>query len=96
MIKVHYNPAEIYGDEALAENEWLEDDGVHTAGFRRVYVTVDGDFAGTMSFSTEGDKDGGYAMCYGQKDQILGVPEAGETAAAEFIASRYRKRFGSR
>lgn len=93
-VKIHHDPCDVYPNWTPAINEWLEADGVHTTGFRRVYVTVDGDFAGSMSFSTEGGEDADYALCYGQKDQILGVPEAGEAAAADLIASRYRKGAG--
>lgn len=90
-VKVHYDPREVHPNWAPAMNEWLEADGIHTAAFRRALVTVDGHFAGSMSFSTEGGPDAGFALCYGQRDQILGVPEAGEDAAAKFIASRYRR-----
>lgn len=91
-VAIHYDPREIYSHWNPARNTRLEADGEHGSHWRKVLVTVDGDFAGSVSFSTEGDKDSGFGLCYGQRDQILGVPsEPGEQAAADFIARRYRK-----
>jgi hypothetical protein len=94
-MEIHYDRREIWPGSRLAVNEWQAADGVHTQAFRKVYVAIDGKFAGSMSFSTEGAKEERYCLCYGQDDQVLGVPpETGEQAGAEFIARYYRKRSG--
>lgn len=91
-VKIHYDRREVWPHSTLAVNQRQEADGVHTFDTSRtVLVTVDGEYAGSMNFSTEGPPGESFAFCYGQRDQALGVPaEKGEQAGAEMVAGYFR------
>lgn len=86
-VEVQYDPRAFWPYWSPSVNEVLTEwgpvlDGVH----RSVYVTVDGAFAGTMCFTENSE----YAVCWGQRGQILGVLGIGEDVPALQIALLYR------
>lgn len=88
-IVVHYDPRELYPDYTLSVNtEYGERGEVISGTSRKVLVTVGGDFAGSINFSTEESEP--FGMCYGQRDQIIGVFSQDEDESARRIAERYR------
>lgn len=88
-IVIHYDPRELYPDHQPAINsEYGERGEVVNGTSRRVLVTIGGDFAGSITYSTE--EEGGYGMCCGQRDQIVGVFSRDEDESARCLADYYR------